>query len=138
MGAAYQLRCNKCGHAVSTSGPWEFYRDAQGQVKDYGHPVPCSKEAKQCGIAGLRASLYCPDCDKVSEVVIVEFKEPSRQALDVWSGRAEPKDEYMREEGVRCPACQGSRLVLAPEDGQTVACPRCRSGAMVASMEWIS
>jgi len=56
MGAGYSHRCNKCGYSVSTSGPWEFYRDNKGERRHYGHPVPFSDEARKRGIHGLYGS----------------------------------------------------------------------------------
>ena len=78
MGAHYTYRCEACGHEVSTSGPWEFYRDEQGRRQAYGHPVPCSKEAARRGVYGLSGELYCPTCDRVFDLVLVEFKQPVR------------------------------------------------------------
>lgn len=69
-------RCNWCGHSVDTSGPWEFYRDAQGNFKRYGHPSPISEEARQHGVDGMYGDLYCPNCDTVFKLVIMEFKFP--------------------------------------------------------------
>jgi len=37
MGASYIHECDKCGYTFHTSGPWEFYRDREGKLKDYGH-----------------------------------------------------------------------------------------------------
>ena len=46
MGAGYIYECGKCAYTFHTSGPWEFYRNHEGELKDYGHPSPNSKEAK--------------------------------------------------------------------------------------------
>ena len=45
MGASYIYECDKCGYTFHTSGPWEFYRNREGKLKDYGHPSPKSREA---------------------------------------------------------------------------------------------
>jgi len=138
MGAGYRIQCDKCGHVVQTSRPWEFYRDAKGRAKDYGHPQPSSDEASIAGIAGLRAMLYCPDCDKTSEVIIVEFKTSSKDALAVWSGRCEPMDEYCREDAVKCPQCRGANMLMVPDEGETIPCPRCKDRKMSGAMDFIT
>ena len=112
MGAWYTHKCDNCDYEVHTEGPWEFYRDKKGRRKMYGHPGPASQEAADCGIAGLTGRLYCPECDKVSEVVLVEFKKPAGKSLEVWGGMAEPLDEYKKEDAVKCPKCGNTKLVF--------------------------
>ena len=94
MGAGYDFKCNCCGYRFSTSGPWEFYRNLKGQRKLYGHPSPVSVEAQLHGIYGLSGELYCLRCDKVFDLILVEFQRPAVESFLVWSGSCEPKDEY--------------------------------------------
>jgi len=138
MGAGYILRCDKCGYSVSTSGPWEFYRDSNGNRKPYGHPGPASKEAEQSGIYGLSGRLYCPKCDKTFNLVMGEFAKPSQESLLVWLGRCEPKDEFKQEGTVKCPKCGGTNMILESVEGKEIVCPRCKEGKLVGEMEWIS
>lgn len=138
MGAAYTLECDTCGHAVHTSGPWEFYRDAQGRRRAYGHPTPSSREAKESGIHGLSGELYCLTCDRTSDVILVEFKAPTSDTLAVWFGRCEPKDECGQEDAVRCPRCGGTDMILEPPEDREVTCPRCQQGKLAGQMDWIS
>jgi DNA-directed RNA polymerase subunit M/transcription elongation factor TFIIS len=138
MGAGFAFTCGKCGYTVQTSGPWEFYRNAKGERKDYGHPSPRSKEAERQGVYGLSGELYCAHCDKVFDVILVEYKEPAREALGVWTGGCEPKDEYKDPDAVKCPQCGSTALVLEPEEGQGIPCPRCKEEQMVGEMAWIS
>jgi DNA-directed RNA polymerase subunit M/transcription elongation factor TFIIS len=138
MGAGYVHKCNECGYSVSTSGPWEFYRDSKGKRKPYGHPVPMSEEARQRGIYGLSGALYCPNCDEVFDLILVEFKKPSQDSLSVWGGMCEPKDEFKDEGAVKCPKCDNRNLILGPMEDREVTCPRCKEGKMVGEMEWIS
>jgi hypothetical protein len=137
MGAQYTYRCYACGYEVSTSGPWEFYRDEQGRRKSYGHPVPCSEEAAQRGVYGLSGLFYCPACDGVFDLVLVEFKQPVKEG-SVWLGAGEPKDEYRKPGAVKCPKCAGTDLLLGAEQGRVVPCPRCKRGRLAAKMDWIS
>jgi len=76
MGAGYIHVCSDCGYSVSTSGPSEFYRDREGKRKIYGHPDPLSFEALERGIYGFSGEVYCPNCDKVFDLVLVELKKP--------------------------------------------------------------
>ena len=138
MGAEYSHKCNKCGYFVSTSGPWEFYRDSKGDRKFYGHPVPISDEARQRGIYGLSGELYCSNCDETFDLILVEFKKPSQDSSSVWSGKCEPKNEFKGEGAVKCPKCGSTNLILGPVEDREVACPRCKEGKLVGKMEWIS
>ncbi len=138
MGAGYRYKCDTCGYSVSTSGPWEFYRDSKGNRKPYGHPSPASEEAKQRGIYGLSGVLYCPKCDKTFELVLVEFMKPSQDSLSLWWGRCEPRDEFKQEGVVKCPKCDSTNMILEPAEGGEVVCPRCKEGKLLGEMEWIS
>ncbi|TET77632.1 hypothetical protein E3J38_09685 [candidate division TA06 bacterium] len=138
MGAKYVYRCDKCSYSVCTSGPWEFYRDTQGNRKPYGHPEPTSEEARLRGIYGLSGDLYCSDCGKVFDLIVVEFKKPSHDSLSVWSCRCEPKDEFKQQGMVKCPECGNTHLILEPDNEKPIACPRCKEGRLTGAMEWIS
>ena len=138
MGAGYVHKCDKCGYSISTSGPWEFYLDSTGKRKPYGHPTPISREAKKRGIYGLSGELYCVDCNMTFDLILVEFKKPSLDALSVWGGRCELKDEFNDEGAVKCPKCGGRNLILGPVEDGEITCPRCKEGELVGAIEWIS
>jgi len=138
MGAQYSHTCNKCGYSVTTSGPWELYRDRQGERRWYGHPVPLSDEAKKRGIHGLSGTVYCPSCDERCDLILVEFKKPSHDSLSVWSGKCEPLDEFKEKGAVKCPRCGHSDLILGPVEDREITCPRCKEGRLVGKMDWIS
>ncbi len=138
MGAGYVHKCDRCGHSVETSGPWEFYRDAEGKIKEYGHPGPVSREAEDAGVYGFTAILYCPTCDKTFEAVLVEFKEPCKFVPGAWTGRCEPKEEFTRPNAVKCSQCGKVDLLLGPAKENPPTCPRCKQGKLVGQMEWIS
>ena len=130
MGSGYYYECDKCKHFFETSGLNEFYRDAEGRRKLYGHPVPMSREAEERGIHGLSAELYCPKCDKVYDLIVQEFETPTWL---VWAHPPEPKDEYKQEGAVKCPDCGNTDLVLDNRDRDAVPlpCPRCPDGKMI-------
>jgi len=138
MGAAYTHRCDRCGYSFHTSGPWEFYRADDGSIRPYGHPAPLSAEAAERGVHGLLGKVYCPACDQVREVVLVEFTEPCRRPRSVWLDPPEPLAPYSSGELPACPGCGGTRLVLGDEGGEGLTCPRCGAGRLVATMDWIS
>lgn len=133
MGAGYSFACHSCGYSVKTSGPWEYYRDAGGRVRPYGHPVPASVEAARAGIWGLVGHVFCPSCRGAKEVILQEFARPAYRSIEVWGGRAEVRPEY-REEPT-CPDCSGP-VYLGNLEGQ--ACPVCRKGNFRGGMEWVS
>lgn len=138
MGAGYIHKCDKCDFSVHTSGPWEFYRDDKGRRKAYGHPDPISEEAESNGIYGLSGNLYCPDCNKTFDLILVEFKKASMDGLSVWSNKCEPKDEYKQDDAVKCPDCGNKNLILEYNENMEVICPKCKEGKLVGKMEWIS
>lgn len=140
MGGHYTHRCNDCGYAVETSGPWEFYRSDDGSIKQYGHPGPASEEAKRSGVYGLRGQVYCIDCGGVDDVVLVEFKQPCKWPESVWLrliSNPELCEPYKTGELPVCPGCGGNRLMLGETLGEQ-QCPRCTTGRLVATRDWIS
>ena len=138
MGAEFSHTCFCCGYSVKTSGPWEFYRDEGGDRYFCGHPCFIFAEAAQLEIHGLSGEVYCPTCDKVFDLVLVEFKEPARDAISVWSGQCEPQEKYKKKGSVRCPQCGNSHLILGPERETKTRCPRCQKGVLEGRMDWIS
>ena len=140
MGASYIHECDKCGYTFHTSGPWEFYRNREGKLKDYGHPIPMSEEAKTQGIKGLYGEMYCHICDKVRRIILVEFKNSSSDSLSVWTGRCEPEDKYKKEGAIKCPKCGNKNLIFEVEedDKEEIICPRCKEGKIKGRLEWIS
>jgi len=136
MGAKYTHKCNKCGYSVSTSGPWEFYRDSEGNRKFFGHPSPNSEEARQSGIQGLFGNLYCPKCDKVFDLVLDEYKKPTFNKIDMWLGRCESTYKYNQEDADKCPICGNTDLILKPLENEEIVCPRCGKGKLVGKMDW--
>jgi len=138
MGAGFKHICSSCGYSIETSGPWEFYRDRGGNRHPYGHPCPVSDTAAESGIYGLSGEVYCPTCDKVFDVVLVEFKEPSQNTLSVWSGRCEPAEKFKKKGAVQCPQCGDSHLILGPEMETKSLCPRCQKGVLEGTVVWIS
>lgn len=81
------------------------------------------------------------DCDEECDVILEEYKNPLGRGLEVWMGAGEILDEYNEEGAVRCPKCQGMRLILGPashEDAAVAPCPRCAEGTLVGGMVWIS
>jgi len=137
MGAEFRYICSKCGYSIVTSGPWEFYRDRLGNRRPAGHPVPlfCLEGP---GIFGLSGEVYCPTCDEVFDVVLVEFKEPTLDTYAVWSGQCEPTEEFKKKDAVRCPQCGNPHLILGPDEETKTRCPRCQNGVLKGRVEWIS
>lgn len=154
MGAEYSHKCNKCGYSIITSGPWEFYRDNKGKRKYYGHPIPASEEAREAGIYGYSANVYCPNCDQTFDIILEEYEKPQKKKVKSrrfsWffsiffpspyiSEPSKLKDEYRKEEAIRCPKCGNTKLVRPDEDNiRIVTCPRCKEGRLIPKREWIS
>jgi len=138
LGAFHEFTCNNCGYKISTSGLWEFYRDDQGNLQDYGHPVPRSREAREKGVYGLYGNFYCPTCDQTQKIICIEAKEPIYDRFDLWTFSFEPIDEYKDSFEIKCPVCNNTQLLLEPDEENPVKCPRCKKGNFELTYEIIS
>lgn len=138
MGIGYRYMCDRCLYFVSTSGPWEFYRDNEGNRKPYGHPIPASEEAEERGIYGFAGRLYCPKCDKTCDIVLVEFTRPSPDYGSAWAGWYERRDESKQEERAICPECRTTQMIWDTKETEKVTCPRCGEGTLLGRATWIA
>jgi hypothetical protein len=132
MGSWYTYSCDKCGRTYNTSGPWEFYRDKKGQIKQYGHPVPCSKEAEEAGVQGLTANVLCLDCGRESRgLVLCEYQSPVKDEYKfrMWGGMVKLK-KGTEEKDPQCPGCGSPKILLSPSPDRRrkVKCPSCKKG----------
>lgn len=137
MGQGFPLECNKCDFQTEPSGPWEFFRDKYGKLRDFGHPTPSSPEAEAAGIHGFYAEMYCPTCGKLRRVVLEEYDEPAESADSLWAGQAVPKVKYQNAEDPACPRCDSRGLILRPDPDQRIDCPKCPDGALMLVGSWI-
>lgn len=138
MGQGFPLECDTCDYQPEPSGPWEFYRDGHGKLKDYGHPTPNSPEAAEVGIHGFYAIMYCPGCGKLRKLILEEYDEPVDSAHSLWSGAVVPEVKYQNEDDPACPRCDGRGLILRPDADQRIDCPKCAGGTLQLVGSWIS
>lgn len=132
MGSWYTYSCNKCGKTYKTSGPWEFFRDKKGRIKQYGHPVPLSREAEKAGVHGLTGNVLCLDCGQEARgLVLCEYKSPVKDEykLRMWAGQVELKDKS-KKQVPQCPGCGSEKMVLSPprDRRKKLKCPGCGKG----------
>ena len=102
---------------------------------EFWHPT--TPQAWFRGICGLSGDVYCTTCDRVSDVILVEFLQPTDEKLAMWAGALEPKDKYKREGAVGCPHCRCNDLLLEPPRS-SVVCPRCGKDELTGRMTVIS
>jgi len=133
MGAEYQYTCEKCGFYIITSGPWEFSRDERGGLIFYMEMV----EPETGGIDGLSGSIYCPDCNKVYDMILVEFDQPEHTNFNIWSLWSDPGNSFLKQNEVKCAVCGGNRLILEPEDNIYINCPNCNLGVLKGDLKGI-
>lgn len=139
MGACFAIKCKNCSFDVKTDGPWEFYRDNDGKMQDYGHPCPVSDEASEHGIGGLYANMFCPRCGQISKVVLVEYEIPVKSAFELWLKADGDIDEYLEENPLKCERCGCNELMLEPpEEDEQMNCPECKEGLLTGDLEWVS
>ena len=143
MGTTFSFKCDKCDHSFYTSGPWEFYRDSDGNVKDFGHPGPTSKEAEDRGLWGFYDSMYCLDCGQVSDIVIKEFKKPFVSKQEYRRSlfcRSLPeilfpflfKPKWARRKMItkECPICGSKQVFCEPKEIRNKPCLKCGEGKL--------
>ena len=131
MTEKYKYKCDNCGYSFYTSGPWEFYLDSEGRRKPYGRPKPISQEAKERGIYGLEADVYCLNCSKVFNIILTEFKKPISHITEMLTKKLKPKSKYTKPRKAKCPGCGESRLTIELDEEWGVLCPRCKTGKLV-------
>ncbi len=92
MATYFLWQCGSCGYSVEVSGPHEFWRD-EGEIHILPHPL--SKR----GVEGLAAKAYCPRCDSLETVPLVEFTEPVEDGFAVKVDKIKPEywDRLPRE-----------------------------------------
>lgn len=137
MGVGWRFKCNFCDFQVTTFGAWEFYRDEQNELKYYGHPIATIKGKKR-GISGLAGTFFCLDCMQNVEVIIVEFKNPSFDAVEVWGGKVELKEKHKAHQHNICPDCGSQRIILHPPKDMKIECPRCKLGELKGEINVIT
>lgn len=136
MAAGTRWKCTHCGYKVTTSGLHEFYRDSEGTRKPYGHPLPNSVEAAECGIRGFSKRAYCPACDAIRDVVVMEFDDSTGPG-GAWKRALEVAKAYSDIGGLFeciCPECKTKLL----EELADVECPRCKQGVFKYEINWVS
>ena len=152
MPVDFKFECEKflCGYYFTTSGDWEFYRDKEGNKKQYGHPSALNEEAERRGVWGYSAFMHCLDCDNKSEIIVSEIPNCFREKGFVWEwpwrNRVWFRIFYYllsrsykieRKLNVKCPHCESLNLISHSESWeayklkekiQKVSCPKCKEG----------
>jgi hypothetical protein len=126
MGAEYLFSCSKCGFNLTTSGPWEFVRGNTGEFKYYRG----SGEVGEKGIDGLSGTIYCPGCRKTYDMILAEFEHPVHTEYSLWSLWADPGNNFMKQNNIKCSVCGSTSLVMEPADDLQLDCPNCPGGTL--------
>src|ERR1035437_7148626 len=101
MATIWNHECSGCGYSFRTSGLHEYFIDANGDLKHYGHPLPESREAEAAGIAGFYADAWCLNADRNVVVVVREFEQAVGRHEGIWVPAALPEKSVT----ITCPAC---------------------------------
>jgi len=127
MATFWHHRCDTCGYEFDTSGSHEFYRDKEGRLVDFGHPLPSSHEAVEAGVAGFYGRMWCLQHDVNVRVVIQEFLEPVDRFAGIWTPGKHPEKQV----SIACPSCGDDEPVMGERPfGSKIRCPKCIGGTI--------
>jgi len=133
MATFWRHECDTCGYAFETSGPHEFFMDADGKPADYGHPLAKSHEAESAGISGFYGRMWCLNLDRSVDVVIREFVHAVGRYDDIWSPGAHPEKTVE----IVCPDCgDGSPVMGDLPHGESIPCPKCGDDLICTVIKW--
>jgi predicted nucleic-acid-binding Zn-ribbon protein len=133
MATFFTSLCETCGYGFESSGLHEFYRDCDGELRDYGHPLPSSKEAEAAGVRGLYARAWCMTCDKHVDVIVREFERPLGPDDSVWARGTVPEKQV----AAVCPACGDDNPVTGDTPfGMDFPCPKCGGTIHAEKVRW--
>ncbi len=130
MTAEYIHVCYECGYSVFTSGPWEFSR-----VSD--EPRYNIEKDEFKGIDGLSGNVYCPECDKVYDIILIEYEKPVHTNFQAWSNWSNPGADFLKEHAIKCPICSNSDLIMEPNELVHTPCPHCHKGFLNGEIKTI-
>lgn len=107
MGWGKIITCEDCIRRFAIGDGRPFFRDENGQMQYYGHPV-ASDEAIKAGIYGIYDEYYCPDCNEVFKIIINEYETPigagkNMALVEDMIGAMQLMSKEKEEE--KCPKC---------------------------------
>lgn len=140
MGAYYQHRCDLCGYAFETSGPWTFFETVLRERCFSDHQDPSSDHIGTRIIKlGLSIRVFCPGCRRLVNLVLAKhvifpgLEQPRRGLLEsIWNNRPEAPPLPQISRLPPCPHCGGEKFILACEPSAAHRCPHCGAGTMLA------
>ena len=121
MPTQYYLQCNKCEHAVRTSGLFGFSRDENSERIVIRHPGDKSLE-----LHGNSAILYCSQCDNTFDIVLTEYNPPKNYLERYFKNCNTEVINHL----VVCPTCHSERVYLSIDNDTYIKCPRCNEGML--------
>ena len=124
MPYAYLYQCDRCDADVEIVLAREFRLDSEGRREDYEYPAPDVYEWPPKRVAGLWSRLWCPQCRRNREHVLVELDEAAEHPVQAFLA-AEAQHMTGAESGP-CPECGVKLLVTLDE----APCPHCSDGTL--------
>jgi hypothetical protein len=105
VGFYLQLKCESagCGFSATIGNATEFYIDAEGVERPYGHPTCFGPEAAKAGISGYWRDLLCWECGRVDRESI-RLGRPIHQPALAWAMFTPPD---LEQHPCMCTACEG-------------------------------
>jgi hypothetical protein len=124
MPYAYLYQCDRCEADVEIVLAREFRVDSEGRRVDYEYPSSELYEWPPKRVSGLWSRLWCPQCRRNRELVLVELEAPAEHPVQAFL-KAEAGKLTGAESGP-CSECGTTLLV----DLDRVECPACEEGAL--------
>ncbi len=140
MGMYYRHRCDRCGYAFETSGPWAFLETEplEHRLSERRDSSPAHTESRT-GTLGVSIRVYCPGCSGLVNLVLAKHflfprhGEPRRNFLEsIWNSSPEAPPLAQITRLPPCPHCGGEKFILAGGPGTAHRCPNCGDGTLLA------
>src|SRR5687767_15662474 len=124
MPYAYLYQCDRCETDVEIVLAREFRTEADGRRVDYEYPPPEFYEWPPRRVSGLWSRLWCPQCRRNREHVLVELEDPAEHPVQAFLA-AEARKLTGADSGP-CLDC-GTMLLV---DLDEAPCPACADGKL--------
>lgn len=139
MGTYYQHRCDRCGYAFETSGPWTFFESTSLERGGSEGERSWADHARRIGTLGISVRVFCPGCRCLVTLVLAKHilfprhEEPRERVLEsIWESHPDTPPLAQIARLPPCPHCGRRDFPLPGQASTGHRCPHCGTGTMIA------